>query len=118
MVGLSQEVPMATVMLMEWPGVTQEQYNRVMSILGLDSKPARGGIIHVAGFSGGSLRVLDIWDSQQDFERFQQERLNAAVQKAGIGGQPKVQFFPAHNVYAPNPELVKKMGASSQPLGV
>jgi hypothetical protein len=30
---------MATVMLMEWPGVTEEQYNRVMSGLGLDAKP-------------------------------------------------------------------------------
>jgi hypothetical protein len=116
--GSSKEVPMATAMLMEWSGVTPEQYNRTMTNLGLDAKPPHGGIIHVAGFSGGSLRVLDIWDSQQEFEKFQQERLQAAVQKAGITGQPKVQFFPVHNVYAPNAELVKKMGASSLPLGV
>ena len=109
---------MATVMLMEWPGMTQEQYNRVMSNLGLDTNPPAGAIFHVAGFTAGSLRVLDIWDSQQAFERFQQDRLTPAVQKAGIAGQPKVQFFPVHNLYTPNIETIRKAGASSLPLGV
>lgn len=109
---------MATVMLMEWPGVTQEQYNRVMNELGLDTKPPAGATFHVAGFTGGSLRVLDIWESQQAFERFQHDRLATAVQKAGITSQPKVQFFPAHNIYAPNIEAIRKAGASSLPVGV
>ena len=109
---------MATVMLMEWPGVTQEQYNRVMSHLGLDSNPPSGAIFHVSGFSEGGLRVLDIWDSQQAFERFQKERLTAAVQKAGIASQPKIRFFPAHNIYAANVEAIRKAGASSLPVGV
>ena len=107
---------MATAMLMEWPGLTQEQYDRVMSNLGLDKNPPAGGIFHVAGFTGGSLRVLDVWDSQQAFERFQNDRLTAAVQKAGITTQPKVQFFPVHNLYAPNIEVIKTAGASSLPL--
>ena len=72
-------------------------------------------MFHVAGFTGGSLRVLDIWESQQAFERFQRERLTAAVQKAGITTQPKVQFFPAHNIYVPNLESIRKAGASSLP---
>jgi len=102
---------------MEWPGVTQEQYNKVMDALGLDSNPPAGAVFHVAGFTGGSLRVLDIWDSQQTFERFQRDRLNSAVQKAGIAGQPKVQYFTVHNIYAPNVEAIRKMGASSLPVG-
>src|SRR5438128_1722713 len=102
-------------MMMEWPGVTEEQYKRVMGALELDAKPPAGGIFHVAGFSGGSLRVLDIWESQQAFERFQQDRLAAAVQKAGVTGQPKVQFFPVHNIFAPQMETLRKAGASSLP---
>lgn len=109
---------MPTVMLMEWPGVTQDQYNRVLSDLGLDTNPPAGGIFHVAGFTAGTLRVLDIWDSQQAFERFQQDRLTASVQKAGITSQPKVLFFPVHNLYTPNIEVIRKAGASSLPLGV
>jgi len=109
---------MATVLMMEWPGVTQEQYNHVMSHLGLDSNPPSGAIFHVSGFSEGGLRVLDIWDSQQAFERFQKERLTAAVQKAGIASQPKIKFFPVHNIYAANVEAIRKAGASSLPVGV
>lgn len=109
---------MATVMLMEWRGITPEQYTRVISNLGLDSKPPVGGIFHVAGFSGGALRVLDIWESQQAFESFQRDRLTAAVQKAGITTQPTVQFYPVHNIYTPNIEVIRKAGASSVPQGV
>lgn len=106
---------MPTVMLMEWPGITQNQYDQVMRNLDLDKKPETSGIFHVAGFSGGTLRVLDIWESQQAFEKFQRERLQAATQKAGITGQPKVQFFPVHNIYAPNIDLLRKVGATAMP---
>ena len=109
---------MATAMYLEWPGVTLEQYNRVMQLLELDAKPPSGGTLHVAGFATDGLRVLDIWDSQQAFESFQKERLQAAVQKAGITSQPKVQYFPVHNIYTPNLELIRRAGASSMPLTV
>ncbi len=109
---------MGTVMLMEWPGVTQEQYNRLISDVGLDANPTAGLILHVSGFSEGALRVLDIWDSPQAFERFQKDRLMAAVQNAGISGPPKVQFFPVHNIYVPNVEMIRTAGASSLPSGV
>jgi len=106
---------MSTVMAMEWAGVTQDQYNQVMRTLDLDKTPPTGGIFHVAGFTGGTLRVLDIWESQQAFERFQRERLEQAVKKAGITSQPKVQFFPVHNLYVPNMELIRKTGSTSIP---
>ena len=109
---------MATVMMMEWQGVTPEQYTRVMNNLGLDATPPSGGLFHVAGFSGGALRVLDIWESQRAFETFQRDRLTAAVQKAGITTAPHVIFFPAHNVYVPNLEAIRKAGASSMPVAV
>ena len=106
---------MSTVMLMEWNGVTQDQYTQVMRALDLDKNPGSGGIFHVAGFTGGTLHVLDIWESQQAFERFQKDRLTPAVQKAGITSQPRVQFFPAYNIYAPNIDLIRKAGTSAMP---
>ena len=106
---------MSTVMSMEWAGVTQDQYNQVMRTLDLDKNPPAGGILHVAGFTAGMLRVLDIWESQQAFERFQKDRLIAAVQKAGISSQPKVQFYPVHNMYVPNLEAVRKACSTALP---
>lgn len=106
---------MSTVMLMEWTGVTQDQYNQVLRALDMDKTPPSGGILHVAGFSGGTLRVLDLWESQQAFEKFQRERLNMAVQKAGITTQPRTQFYPVHNIYVPNLEMIRKSGSSAMP---
>ena len=104
-----------TIMQMEWPGVTEQQYHDVFKSLGLDHNPPTGGIFHVAGFSGGTLRVLDVWESQTIFEKFQRDRLMQAVQKAGIATQPKVQFYPLHNIYAPNLEAIRRAGTSSMP---
>ena len=106
---------MSTVMLLEWAGVTQDQYNQVMRTLDLDKNPPAGGIFHVAGFTAGTLRVLDVWESQQAFEKFQRDRLAAAVQKAGIASQPKVQFYPVHNIYVPNLEFIRKAGSTALP---
>src|SRR6185295_2872277 len=103
---------MSTVMSMEWAGLTQDQYNQVMRNLDLDKTPPAGGIFHVAGFTGGTLRVLDVWESQQAFEKFQKERITPAAQKAGITTQPKVQFYPVHNLYAPNIDAIRKAGST------
>ena len=106
---------MSTVMSMEWTGVTQDQYNQVMRTLDLDKNPPAGAVLHVAGFMNSTLRVLDIWESQQAFEKFQKDRLNTAVQKAGITGPPKVQFYPTYNIFVPNMEVIRKNGSTSLP---
>ncbi len=106
---------MSTVVLMEWASVKQDQYNQVMRTLDLDKNPPAGGIFHVAGFTAGTLHVLDVWESQQAFEKFQKDRLAAAVQKAGISSQPKVQFYPVHNIYVPNLEFIRKAGSTALP---
>jgi len=112
---VKKEAEMPTVMLMEWTGVTKDQYNQVIRILDLDKNPPAGGIFHVAGFTAGTLHALDIWESQEAFEKFQKDRLTAAVQRAGITAQPRVQFYPVHNVYVPNLEMIRKAGSSSMP---
>ena len=109
-----KDADMSTVMLMEWAGMTQEQYEQVLRNLDLDKNPPVG-IFHVAGFTAGTIPVLDVWESQQAFEKFQKDRLAAAVQKAGITSQPKVQFYAAHNIYVPNLELIRKVRSTSVP---
>ena len=92
---------MATVMAMRWEGVSPEQYEAVIDNLGLDDEPPSGGLFHIAGFDGGALRVIDVWDSQEAFEGFMGERLQSAVQEAGLPGEPQVEYYELHNVWAP-----------------
>ena len=107
-----------TIMQMEWSGVTEQQYHDVFTALGLDHTPPAGGIFHVAGFSGSTMHVLDIWESQAAFEKFQRDRLMHAVQQAGIHTQPKVQLYPLHNIYAPNLDAIRRAGTSSMPAAM
>lgn len=48
------------------------------------------------------MHVLDIWESQADFEKFVNDRLMPAVKRLGIQGQPKVEIEAAHAIFAPD----------------
>jgi hypothetical protein len=60
-----------------------------------------GAQFHVAWFDGGALNAIDLWESPEAFQSFQQSRLAAGIQEAGIQGEPEVQFHDAHAVFAP-----------------
>jgi hypothetical protein len=88
---------MPTAVLMEIPGVTQEQYDRAMEALELDGMP-EGGILHIAAPMEGGWRVLDVWESQEQFERFYQDKLAAALTKAGIPQDHPPKYQEIYNV--------------------
>jgi len=94
---------MATVMLMHWPEVSEEQYQAVRRDVNWEGDVPKGAKFHVAWFGDDGFHVLDLWESQADFEAFVQNRLMPGVQKAGIQGQPRVSFASSVAVFAPNP---------------
>jgi hypothetical protein len=94
---------MATVMLMHWPEVTQEQYDQVRRDVNWEGEPPAGAKFHVAWMGEDGFRVLDLWETHKDFETFVQQRLTPGVQKAGIAGQPNVTFAEPLSIFAPNP---------------
>jgi hypothetical protein len=106
---------MAVVVSLNWEGVSPEQYEGVIEELGLDEDSPNGGMLHVAGFMDGALRVIDVWESGDAFGRFQEERLVPAVQKVGIETEPQAEVYPVHNVYVPAGERVAELGATSLP---
>lgn len=89
---------MAQAYIMEMPDMTQQQYDAVLTRLQLGGTPPRGQIFHVAGpMEGGGWCVVDVWESQQAFDRFIREKLGRALQEAGAPSlQPKA--FPVHNI--------------------
>lgn len=108
---------MAIVMQMEWAGVTEEDYANVMRELDLDAIPPDGAVFHVAGVEGGSLRVVDVWESDGAWNDFLGNRLMPAIERAGLTGrgQPNVRTYEAYNVYAPDADRVGTLGASAAP---
>jgi hypothetical protein len=92
---------MAVVMAMDWNGVTREQYEELLGIVRWNTEQPQGAKLHVAGFDDRGIHVTDVWESQEDFERFLQERLMPGVQQVGVEGQPDVRFLPLGGVYIP-----------------
>ena len=94
---------MALTFLFELPGLTQEQYDQIIENLQRGGKTAEGRIFHVAGPMEGGWRVLDVWESQEAWDKFLQEKLGQALQEAGAA-PPQQQVWPVHNCLI-GPEL-------------
>ena len=93
---------MAVVMLMEWPGVTPEQYEEARRRVGWETDAPPGGIFHVARFEDGVLHVVDVWETAEDFDRFARERLMPVVKgELQLEGEPSVRFVDAHARFNP-----------------
>lgn len=88
---------MAVAMMVENPEGSQELYEQIRAQLGLE-KPA-GGIIHIAGPSpNGGWRVVEVWESEEEANRFLQDRFFPALRLLGFSGPPpKREFWPVHN---------------------
>jgi len=109
---------MAVAMFMHWPGMKSDQYDSVMARLGLDANPAAGGVLHVAALTEEGLKVCDVWQTEQAFRGFLEQRLLPVASELGIEGQPEITLFPLHNLYAADPEMIDRIGMMSVPAAV
>lgn len=92
---------MSVVMRMHWPEVSREQYEAARREVNWEGNPPAGAQFHVSWFDADGFRVMDVWDSREDFQRFVETRLMPGVAKIGIEGQPRVELTDAHAVFNP-----------------
>jgi hypothetical protein len=94
---------MAIAVQLDFDGATLEQYDAVCSKMGLTPKgpgPA-GAISHFATMTDTGLRVVDVWATKEQFEKFAQEQIGPFSAAVGMNGQPRMQFFEVHNYFTP-----------------
>jgi hypothetical protein len=75
----------------EMPGVTEEMASKVDAEVG--AAPVPGLIAHVAGPTPDGWRIIDVWESEDDYKHFQAERLNPALQVATRDAPPPRRPF-------------------------
>ena len=92
---------MPIMMIMEWDGVTPEQYDQVKQLVNWESDVPSGAMIHGTAFSEQGARITDIWESAEAFETFVNTRLMPGVQQVGIQGEPRVEIYPVHDLFTP-----------------
>ena len=93
---------MAWVVIQKATETGWAEYEKVSQAVGADDNPPAGLIAHAAGEENGKWRSVDIWESQADFERFQEERLLPAARAAlgdaiiDAGPPPQESFVVKH----------------------
>lgn len=86
---------MAVAMVVENPHGSQEIYERLRELMGLEAP--FGGTCHLAGpRPEGGWRVIEVFESEEDARRFIQERLLPAAEAIGAEPPPPPQFWQLH----------------------
>ena len=76
---------MALCMIVENPGQSQEEAERVMAhVRSTGPVPPEGARLVLAGYADPGWRVISVWDSEEARDRFFAERLGPAYQEAGL----------------------------------
>lgn len=90
---------MAILMILEWQGVTADDYERVNDLMGIhsDADAPEGLLVHTAAVDdSGDMVIADVWESEAALGRFSQTRLVPALQQAGLpAAEPRI--FTVHN---------------------
>jgi hypothetical protein len=89
-------ISMAVAFLQEFSGLTQEQYDQAIEKLQRGGIRGEGRIFHVAGPIEGGWRVVDVWESQDAWDKYFQQ-LGPILQEVGIVHPPQSKVWPVHN---------------------
>jgi hypothetical protein len=94
---------MAVVAVFQSPTLTQAKYEEtVRRLTGGRARmekpadwPVAGLLAHVAGEGPNGFRVVDVWQSEEAFQRFG-EKLTPIMKAVGVEVQPEI--YPAHTL--------------------
>jgi hypothetical protein len=91
---------MAVVVVNEIPQGSQGFYEEVSARVVPDGQLPEGCQVHIAGPSGGGWRVITVWDSDEQFQQFRNEKLIPAMQELGRDEfvAPNIDTDPVHRV--------------------
>jgi methionine-rich copper-binding protein CopC len=82
------------------PGGTLEQYDEVDQKMAekMGKEAPEGVHAHIAGATDDGFRVIEVWDSSEHAERYDQEaELGEAMQEAGVP-EPTITEFEVHSL--------------------
>jgi len=88
---------MSEVIILEFAGVTPDQYNAVNKILGVDATTGEGDWPaplqnHVAAIGEGGLVVVEVWESQDAQAAFM-GRLGPALAEVGLPEPTRMEWL-------------------------
>ncbi len=94
---------MAVAVEMNFSGATLDQYDQVIQKMGLTPRGAgpAGAISHWVAKTDDGIRVVDVWESREVFDRFAQEQIRPYTREVGFESEPETRFYEVHNYLTP-----------------
>jgi hypothetical protein len=93
---------MAVVVIADFEA-TVDDYDSVNGKIDTRSDPPAGLIIHTGSVTDSGMRVVDVWESEQAFQDFREQRLGPAVGEVmgEDGPMPEIQIHEVHDLLKP-----------------
>lgn len=93
---------MAVVMTFSWPEITPDVYDAVRQRVRWEEDAPDGCVLHAAWFVHGGLNVMDIWESEDHFNRFIEARIAPVLKgELGVQSDPEPKFYPCTGASSP-----------------
>ena len=92
---------MAVALRLEFSNLALDDYDATCRALNFPADWPDGLLAHGSSEADGRLRVVDVWESREHFDRFVEQRLGSAIGEA-VGDraeQPEVTETPLHSFY-------------------
>lgn len=97
---------MAHCFIMDFEGAIAAQYDAVIEDMELNGRLPAHALHHGAGSPDGhNWRVVDVWETPEDFERFAAEKIGPITARHGIG-EPTITSFPVDEIRRSDPDPV------------
>jgi len=90
---------MAIAVQLDFKGSDLDQYDEVIRQMGFQpgGRHRPGLLFHwVTGTAEGT-RVIDVWESREQFDAFAMTEIGPVAQAVGVPMPPDVQFYDVHN---------------------
>lgn len=90
---------MAVGVVLDFAGATLDQYDQLVEKMGFSpgGAGAPGGLFHWVTQTDNGIRVTDVWQDRETFERFAQEQIGPLAAEVGITSPPQISYFDVHN---------------------
>jgi hypothetical protein len=90
---------MAVAIMMDFPGATLDQYDQIIEKMGLEpgGDTPEGAHFHWVTATDDGIRVVDVWETQEQFDKFAEEQIGPYSQEVGIPAPPQTTVHQVHN---------------------
>jgi hypothetical protein len=90
---------MPVAIIQDFEGATLDQYDQILEKMGLDpgGQTPPGAVFHWVTATDSGIRVVDVWESKEQFDAFAEEQIGPFSQEVGITEPPRMSVHDVHN---------------------